>query len=252
MLSFSDVNTFLSPLLPYVALAVAIGVAIWREISHRRSLKEKLPFYAIRSDNIIRDLSSRFERLQVLYDGKSIRDFTATRFVFWNGGREPILRKDVPLTNPIGIRVKEGCSILDARRLQHNNDDSQFAVSLTDDPLRVKCEFEFIAQGQGLVMQVLHTGKSGDDVTVQGTVVGPGVPKRRFVFVSPSERTRLQQRLAIFVMGILGYLGILYFMPGMFPLSLMAIVIFVLALVLDLSDLREKRLPKGLEAFEGA
>jgi hypothetical protein len=53
-------------------------------------------------------------------------------------------------------------------------------------------------------------------------------------------------------MGILGYLGVLYFMPEMFPVSLMAIVIFGLALVLDLSDLREKRLPKGLEAFEGA
>jgi len=61
-----------------------------------------------------------------------------------------------------------------------------------------------------------------------------------------------QRRLAIFVMGILGYLGVLYFMPEMFPVSLMAIVIFGLALVLDLSDLREKRLPKGLEAFEGA
>jgi hypothetical protein len=97
---------------PWVTLiTIAFGIVgvvgtVYTILAWRR--KEKLPYYDIRSDSIIRDLTSRFERLRVVYDGESIRDFTATHIVFWNGGRDPIRHDDVPPSNPIAVRLKEG------------------------------------------------------------------------------------------------------------------------------------------------
>jgi hypothetical protein len=109
VISLPDFSSLLgSPWVTLVSIGLTI-VSITFAVRAWRMRKEKLICYAIRSDNIIRDLTGRFEHLQVLYGGESIRDFTATRLVFWNGGRDPICREDIPPSN----RVKAGHSVLE-------------------------------------------------------------------------------------------------------------------------------------------
>ncbi len=64
MISFSELADWLATnpwfgVLGFIAGVIGIILTI-------RSKKEKLPFYAIRSNNIIRDLAGRFEPLEVI------------------------------------------------------------------------------------------------------------------------------------------------------------------------------------------
>jgi hypothetical protein len=234
-------------------ITIAFGIigvvgTVYTILAWRRR-KEKLPYYDIRSDSIIRDLTSRFEHLRVVYDGESIRDFTATHVVFWNGGRDPIRHDDVPPSNPIAVRLKEGGRILDATKLADNNPDSQFRISVTDDHSTAKCDFEYADVGQGVVLQVLHTGKSEDYVEVKGTVIGAGNIKRKSIIADPTVRRQTKWSVAAFALGAAGYVWMFHVTPAWWPLALLGTVVLGGAAVWNVSDLFRKKVPKGLEAF---
>jgi len=143
-----------------------------------KAKKTKSPRYAKRSMNIVRDLASKIESLELSYRGKKIETATVTRVLFWNAGRETIHRADIAEADPLIITTKEGCEILDARVTQMKKPANLFNAVLGEGS-KVRIGFDYIDKNEGAVIQLIHTGRSSDDIQVLGTIKGAGRPVYR-------------------------------------------------------------------------
>jgi hypothetical protein len=58
---------------------------------------------------------------------------------------------------------------------------------MINNPEAAVLSFDFLDGGQGAVLQVIHTGRSSDDISITGTVKGVGNPTRRNISQNPSN-----------------------------------------------------------------
>jgi len=216
--------------------------------------------------NIVRDLASRIESLEMSYRGKKIETATVTRVLFWNAGRETIHGTDMAEADPLTIRTKKGCEILDARVTQMKKPANQFTVVLGQDS-EVRIGFDYIDRNEGAVIQLIHTGRSSDDIQVLGTIKGVGTLARRSAYVytiglfslrfgitTPKRRRHLTGALLI-LLGTIFPLMILL-MPQLSTRPKLEYFDLIIASTfsifycgLGISFLR-RRIPSGFDAFE--
>jgi hypothetical protein len=130
----------------------------------------------------------------MLYGGQPVKNLTVTKLLFWNAGRETITGADVARADPLGIHVSD-CEILDAKILRAKNPVNCFKLDWAGDPSFAELRFDYVDRDEGVVIQVLHTAKTGRDVRLVGTVMGVGAPRRRFV-VPERFRRRLWSPVA--------------------------------------------------------
>src|SRR5687768_8751353 len=80
-----------------------------------RSIKKKDPVYLIKSINLIKGYSSRYENLQVSYANRAIENLTVTTIAFYNRGSDVINREDIVNIEPLRIVGSNNVEILDAK-----------------------------------------------------------------------------------------------------------------------------------------
>jgi hypothetical protein len=164
---------FLLSILPILSILLAIISIYIGYYFYTHPQKIKNPCYAIRNINLIRGLVKKFgEDLEILYRKNNIENFTATKVAFWNLGKDTINKDDIAPADPLEIYVKEGFEILDVKILFAKKSVNQFDIKLSEDHKSVKILFEYLDQDDGGVIQILHTGKSAEDIGVRGSVKG--------------------------------------------------------------------------------
>lgn len=185
-------NPWMSALSFFLAL-LGIILAIFFFIKSRRT---KEPRYAILSTNLMRDFTSRLEALEMTYSGERISNLTATKLAFWNNGKDTINGSDIASADPLMVKVKDEYNILDSSMLYAKNAANQFSIDPSDDGTHVLIQFDYLDADEGGVIQLLHTGKSSDDIEVCGTIKGAGklnrcsVPNlKKMPFLLPSLLT---------------------------------------------------------------
>jgi hypothetical protein len=179
---------------------------------HYRSKKERLPQYAVRNNNIIKGHKEKYPALKIHFEGhgEEISNLSISRLVMWNGGKETIKKQDV-VKPGITVQVKDGCKILDVSVVQFTTDKNKFTITKAQDKLSATIAFDYCDKDEGAVFQIFHTGTSYDDLTIAGTIMGVGEPKR----VSPlstkssfaervGELTIFAQLLVVVVMYMIG------------------------------------------------
>lgn len=152
-----------------------IGIFIGFFISYyfyRKSLRQKEPLWAIRSNNIIKDSRQVIENLTVLYNNVSVDNLTISMLILWNDGDETINRQDIETINKLRINCTGESQILDARVIASNNSSSQFNVIKPESCKCAYISFEYLDKSQGAVIQVVHTGLSSDALVVVGDIKG--------------------------------------------------------------------------------
>ena len=242
-----------SPWVRLVLFILAIAGPLLAIFFYRKGRKEKLPRYDLRSNNVVRDLSGRYESLQMFYGGKQVQNLTVTRVILWNAGRETIRDTDVATSAPIVIRPVGSCSILDARVVQENNSASKFSISTGPHP-EVRCQFEYLDRDQGAVVQVVHTGKSSSDLEIAGTIKEAGKLVRKKLQIQ-AFRERTQRYIVgasgLFLAVFMVCLGLIDVMRtgAITGLVLPAALGAFIAYVSSLGLVRTREVPKGLEAF---
>jgi len=107
----------------------------------------------------------------MLYAGQGIENLTATKILFWNAGRETIDSEDV--AEKISVHAKNGYKILNASVVEEKETANKFWVPSYDQS-QAQLDFEYIDKDQGAVVQILHTGKSSEDLEIRGTIKGAG------------------------------------------------------------------------------
>jgi hypothetical protein len=159
------------------------------------------------SNDIITQGKNPIPKLDINFDGKTIEDLTATTFYIWNSGNDVINCEDV-----VGKKMKIKCkseAVLDAQIIKQSDDSNNFSVdgfTATD----INLIFDYIDGGEGVRIQVLHTGSS-NDLSVSCKIKG-GKPVRNYTELKKNKglsgfwRECLNEILPLLILS-LGYYG---------------------------------------------
>jgi hypothetical protein len=248
--SIDDWVKFMSswPWYNFVMLVIAVASVLLNIVLSvllfQRGKRERLPSYAMLSTSVIRDINS-LEDLQVLYRGQQVESVTVTNLMFWNAGRETI-SDDVTL-EPLTIRARVGCRILNAKKVQENNVPSKFDVIRNDDG-SAEVRFRSVDQNQGVVVQVVHDGKSGSDLEVTGAFMRAPKLSRREIDASALAARRNVMALVVLMMVPYGLLLFQMLLTRNFS-NVLAILSMILVMALYVLYAARRPVPKGLETF---
>jgi hypothetical protein len=77
------------------------------------------------------------------------------------------------------ITPVESVDILDVRVIQQNSYSNNFNVNLGVNPSDWWLNFDYVDEENGVVLQVVHTGKGSSDVELKGRIIGNKRIKRR-------------------------------------------------------------------------
>jgi hypothetical protein len=238
-------------------LVIGVTGIVLATFFYYRGRKGKKPRYEITSYNIIRDFEAESFPLEILYSGQRVENVTVSKVAFWNAGEETLNEADVASADPLTFQVTSGCKILDAKIISTKNESNKMGLEkLGESCYRLK--FEFMDKDEGAVVQLVHTGKSSDDVCVCGTIKGAGHPKTRqrsptgitvamlFLLIGGGTVLFVTSRPPFLPTTVNGVTAWPYANPISVPLFLM--IIFFLSSRLWNRYQRE-RFPKGFSAF---
>lgn len=130
------------------------------------------PSWAIRSNNIIRGFESQL--LDISYSGHPVETLTISKILFWNHGKQSIRGNAVlnggDISEPVRIVCLTG-QILDSTVLQRSNTAIKFSATVSPDKKSAELSFLYLDQGDGAVIQVIHTGTSSSDLQIEGRIM---------------------------------------------------------------------------------
>ncbi len=237
-----------NPKLNFTIAIIGLFLAIFFYIKGK---KVKLPYYAIRSHNIVRDLVSRIDSLEMLYAGERIENLTATKIAFWNAGNDTIKREDIPDKAPLTVTVKKGYKILEAKILHFIEEANQFSIPISEDKSHISIYFEYLDKNQGVIIQLLHTGKSKQDIEINGKIKGFGIPKRKNATIVFNSGHLI---FFVFCFGIPVYIiGMGVANGGIFEATIGEIIVIAFFFILFWGFgflILSQILPKGFKKFE--
>lgn len=113
------------------------------------------------------------DEVKVTVAGVDVPRLSKATVVLWNAGNLTIARDDIVESDPLRLEVGDGAQIIDARIVQATRPVIEFQLAASEDPRVRLCVFNFLDQGDGVVVDLLHTGVGR--ITVKGTV--KGMPK---------------------------------------------------------------------------
>ena len=160
---------------------VVVGIVATVVVSVLVTLKlarTKDPSWALRGVNVLRDHVAQVEGLEILYHSKPIESLTVSRLLFWNRGLEAIRNDDIAPDHPIQVACLGDIRMMARSILETNHDACHVTATEIEDERMFTLRFNHLNHGDGVVVQVIHTGTSPDSITVHGEVIGASVKRR--------------------------------------------------------------------------
>jgi len=210
-----------------------------------KSKKDKKLYYAILSHNIVRDLVSRIDSLEMLYAGERIENITVTKIAFWNAGNDTIKGQDIK--KPLTVTVENGYKILKADQFYIINKENKFSINLSDDKSHIIVDFDYLDKNQGEIIQLYHNGKSENDIKIDGYIMGSGAPIHK-------NAIKVLDSISLIHLGL--WLGLPVFFivitvaDGSIFENIKAIAFFLIMSLVMVYLILKDRLPKRFEKFQ--
>ena len=135
-----------------------------------KSKKRKQFTYASKSNYIIQNKANQIEKLDLKFDGKKIDNLTITTIVIWNSQNTEIRSEDIVTDYELSLYSTGDTEILDAKIVFESEPANKFSI-VDSNPKRIKFGLEYVDKKDGLVVQIIHTGKAKDinvDVRIKG------------------------------------------------------------------------------------
>lgn len=158
-------------------LTFALGILV-TYVFYRKSRRTKEPCWDMRTHNLIAGYSARLSELEVSFSGKRVENLSISRIAFWNQGTETIHGTEIPPGSPLRIITKDA-RLLDAKILQKKHESCDFKVALLGDGTAALLTFGYCDNGQGVVLQIVHTGIGTEDLMLEGILKGSRSLTRR-------------------------------------------------------------------------
>jgi len=150
-----------------VVLAVITSAFAWYQGG--RSDHRRQPTWFTATLNELTRYVSRVEGLEVVYryKGQSVAQLSRTNVSFWNAGSLDIRQGEFMANEPLTLTILHGHCLLDVIPLQNTDPANGFDVKQCDDRTAT-IALAHLRAGRGVVMQVIHTGRTDADVRVDG------------------------------------------------------------------------------------
>jgi hypothetical protein len=162
-------------ILGLIGLVLGILGILTGYIFYRKSLRLREPCFFIIGQNLIQDNTTKFSGLEVSFKGQKIENLTVSKILFWNHGYETIEKSDIVPSDPLRIEGLTGIQILDANIITTNNSSSQFLLKPNTEKRWFELSFDYLDKDNGVIIQVVHTGKASNDVIFLGKVKGANI-----------------------------------------------------------------------------
>lgn len=161
-------------MLQWAGLVIAVvGIpAAW--VFSRRSRRRPTLAFGMQHDIIFTpEASLRQDGLELRHSGGEIDGIRRTRVALWNAGGDAIRRADVVASDPIRLAFEPDDSPLQVRCLTRSRE--QIDLELVADEHGVQIEFDFLDDGDGAILEVLH---QKERPTLVGSLIGAGLDDR--------------------------------------------------------------------------
>lgn len=159
-----------SPIAWFISWAITILSLCFAIISRWIDRKKKQLSTSRRVSSIISGGKTRPSKLKAQYDGKEIDSLTVTQLFIWNSCNTVIRSSDIAMSDPLRIICRETSEILESRIIKTSAEANGFKL-IQEIGSEVTITFDYIEPGEGVMLQVLHTG-THKDLALNGTVIG--------------------------------------------------------------------------------
>jgi len=159
-------------------------------IFYLKSKKAKKPYYEMTSFNLVNSELKQIEGIEIKFNNSTIKNLTATKFVFWNEGKDTIDKNDLPELAPLTIRAKDtNTQLYTVEVVSMSEPSNQIRVNQVkfscinpedenirqlNEPDEFRVEFDYLDQYQKGELKILHSGTSNDDLIITGKIKGAG------------------------------------------------------------------------------
>jgi len=236
-------SVIISPIFSLASFVIAILAIMFSYFFYRKTKKDKRPVYAMRSSNIVRDFSRKLPNLKIVFDGNTIESLTVTKFALWNEGRETISKTDIAQSDPIRLVLKNNDRILDVSVLYSTKVANAFTAEKYLNNDWVCVGFDYLDDGDGAVVQIIHTGYETSSIECQGTIKGV-----RSIARHASPRSRLSQTLSLLSLGTIAFVYL--FLIRYYELGGEYIMIaYAIFFLMFIRRIYKDRLPKRYNVF---
>lgn len=143
-----------------------------------------------KTNEIITCGQAKINKLNIKYDGCDISDLSSSKFYIWNSGNVVIKYADIVTSRPLCIKNTGNAQILDVQIVCQSDESNNFSVAVVKDGL-VQIAFDYIDHGEGVVLQILHTGLA-NDLELDCKIIGGKEVIDRSVIKRKKEEPRSQ------------------------------------------------------------
>ena len=142
---------------------------------YKKSRRFKKILYLKKSFNVIENFTQRIdEKLSLKYDNKDIQNLTITNILLCNAGNETIDFTDIAKADPIKIYSPNKENILKLDVIYSDNCANSFKLLRTHNKNSYILHFDYIDKCEKVVIRALHSGKSSEDIALEGHIKGVG------------------------------------------------------------------------------
>jgi len=226
-------------------ISILIGILgiILAAVFYFKTRKVKRPVYSLMSFKLLSAELKKVENIEIKYLGKEIKNLTASKFAFWNGGRDTIDNSDIPESSKLTIKAKEDVIIYGAEIIYVSDDANQVQLIKQKGKNEFKVLFDYLDYCQGGIIKILHSGDSSNDLIITGKVKGTGNYKESEE--KPNKEAPLPTQITCAIISIITIVGGIFSKKYFWKIFLISIgLLFAYALI---KSLKNPKFPKNLK-----
>ena len=152
-------------------VSIIIGVLV-SYFFYRRGLQSKEPCWDVSDHNLIYNHKSLISDVKILYRDEQVDSLSVAKIVFWNRGRETIERRHIVPADRLRIVPGGDARLLEVAIVATSRPGNEVTVSPSEDGREATIDFSYLDQGDGVVIQVVHSGSWMERPALQGTIMG--------------------------------------------------------------------------------
>jgi len=153
----------------FILTVLSIIVSFYLYFKNKR---KKILVYFVKTFNLIKDRVNKVQEIKIIYLDNPIKNLSITKISLWNKGNEIINKTDIAPIDPIRIVVDDEYEILNANIIFTKKEANNFSITITPDKKSVVVDFDYIYTTEGISLEIYHTGVSGKDIKLKGTIKG--------------------------------------------------------------------------------
>jgi hypothetical protein len=145
--------------------AIILTVFLYFKGRQRKGLS-----YYISNDLLIdRANTEKPDQIEIYFSGTKVDKLYKTLIYIWNSGNQTIKKDELNTKDHLRVNIES--EVLSIKIIKVTREVIDFNVNHDQENTNYKVNFDYLDQGDGAVIEVLHSG-SIDDLKLQGTVMG--------------------------------------------------------------------------------